>query len=173
MSSSLFDDSDDDDDNLPLRSPGPLKRILLDGTDSDDGLADSDDDDDDDDDDNLSFPSPARAIKSISGVGTISYTNGNVYKGSYRSLFEPGGTPEDEFQPNPHGEGKLTNKNGKLVCEGVWVDGKLHLDDKTISVAEEEDTIYYKNGNIYRGAIENFKPHGVGTMTYACKRQRI
>ena len=163
MSSSLFDDSDDDDDNLPLPSPGPFKHSSSLFCDSDDGLADSDDDDDND---NLSFPSPG-AIKSISAVGTITYTNGNVYEGSYRSLFKPDGTPEDEFQPKPHGEGTLTNENGKLVCEGIWVDGKLHLDDKTISVAEEEDTIYYKNGNIYRGAIENFKPHGVGTMTYA------
>ena len=106
-------------------------------------------------------------IKCISAEGTINYSNGNVYKGSYRSLFKPDGSPFDKFQPKPHGDGVLTNKDGRVVCEGNWEDGNLHLDDKTISVAEEEDTIYYKNGNIYKGAIENFQPHGVGTMFYA------
>ena len=139
-------------------------------THSHDSCLDLDGTEDDDDEDNLpharSLNLDGLAIKCISAVGTINYSNGNVYKGSYRSLFKPDGTPKDELQPKPHGEGKLTNENGQLVCEGIWVDGALHLDDKTISV-EEEDTIYYKNGNIYKGAIKNFKPHGVGTMIYA------
>lgn len=89
-------------------------------------------------------------IARISGEGTIIFTDGVVFEGSFQNS-------------KPRGIGTMFYKKEKgcRVC-GDGDNGLTRLEIATIS---GEVTVVYNNGDKYEGAFKYSKPHGEGKMT--------
>eukprot|EP00941_MAST-03F_sp_MAST-3F-sp1_P006344 g6344.t1 len=80
-----------------------------------------------------------------SGFGTVEFSNGQ-----YQGFFKPGTTN------TPHGQGKMTYKNGDIY-EGNWASGER----------AGVGTLRFANGDKYTGAFKGDEIVGHGDMRYA------
>lgn len=78
--------------------------------------------------------------QTVTGSGTVRWTNGNTFTGTLVKSQE-------------NGKGRLTWANGQ-VYDGDWVDGK----------ASGLADMLYPNGNKYSGKVLDGKPDGIGKM---------
>jgi hypothetical protein len=81
--------------------------------------------------------------QTVTGSGTVRWSNGNTFTGSLVKSQE-------------NGKGKLTYANGQ-VYDGDWVDGK----------GTGSAEMLFPNGNKYAGKAVDGKPDGVGKMVSA------
>ena len=87
-------------------------------------------------------------VTKVCGHGTIIYRNGDVYDGSfYNSLPVPGG--------------------GRMTFKEDWKLFDHNINKKQVQMILGEGVIFYRNGNCYRGMLQDNSPHGHGTMTFS------
>ncbi|MEE0929681.1 MAG: hypothetical protein UIM53_01615 [Acutalibacteraceae bacterium] len=98
-----------------------------------------------------------------SGIGTLTYDNGNVYTGEFSAGY-------------PNGKGELRTEQGEIIYTGQWKkglyngDGRLYNKDGSYSdgkfvngVAKGKLTIYDEKGLLkYNGLVLDDKPDGNG-----------
>ena len=91
--------------------------------------------------------------KVISGKGTITYDNDDVYEGEFQDA-------------EPHGVGKMTYKDGR-ICEGIWKKGKIKYEGELNENGKPHGRgkwIYSNRTRTYEyeGEWENGNRHGDG-----------
>ena len=101
------------------------------------------------------------------GNGTITYVNGNIYRGDWNELLQK------------NGQGRMTYVNGD-VYEGQWMDDErsgqgIYRNSEMADIYEGQwlnnvfsgHGIYrYQDGVVYEGSFRDNKFNGEGTMTY-------
>lgn len=86
-------------------------------------------------------------VATVYGHGTIIYRNGDVFNGAfYNSLPVPG--------------------VGRITFKEDWKLFDHNIKKKQVKMILGEGVILYRNGNCYRGMLQDNSPHGPGTMTY-------
>lgn len=90
------------------------------------------------------------SINSLSGTGTITYSDGSKYTGDFKNVAVNG-----TYQKVPNGQGKIYDKNENLTFTGNFADGLLN------GVGEQ----YYTSGKVfYQGDWSNGKFNGNGKL---------
>lgn len=118
----------------------------------------------------LAYPTGAKYVGEfrggkIQGIGTLYFTNGNVYSGEWDGQMR-------------HGRGKMTQKNG-TIYEGAFARNKMQGNgsmkyangDKYVGTwqADQPDGVgkyYFKSGERYEGNFTAGQFEGLGSMYY-------
>eukprot|EP00984_Skeletonema_dohrnii_P016927 scaffold7611_cov79-Skeletonema_dohrnii-CCMP3373.AAC.2 len=93
-------------------------------------------------------------MKKATGKGTITYDNGDLYKGEFQDT-------------EPHGVGKMTYKDGR-VCEGTWKSGKIVYEGELVDGKPHgRGKEIHSNGDVYEGEWKNGLRQGKGVFKKA------